>query len=70
MSVCRALRVLNVTVLVRLLTALDDDMDETTERMNFVMGRLGKILKTKSESIDCLTMRAHNANVESYRMFH
>lgn len=34
----------------RLLTALDDDMDEATESMNFVMGRLGKLLKTKSES--------------------
>lgn len=36
----------------RLLTALDDDMDEATESMNFVMGRLGKLLKTKSESFD------------------
>ncbi|CAN0123853.1 unnamed protein product [Ectocarpus sp. 12 AP-2014] len=33
----------------RLLTALDDDMDEATESMNFVMGRLGKLLKTKSK---------------------
>ncbi|CAM9495572.1 unnamed protein product, partial [Hapterophycus canaliculatus] len=33
----------------RLLTSLDEDMDETTERMNFVMGRLGKLLKTKSK---------------------
>lgn len=32
-----------------MLTALDDDLDEATERMNFVMGRLGKLLKTKSE---------------------
>lgn len=31
--------------------ALDDDLDEATERMNFVMGRLGKLLKTKSESV-------------------
>lgn len=38
-----------VPALCRLLTALDDDMDEATERMNFVMGRLGKLLKTKSE---------------------
>lgn len=36
-------------LLYRMLTALDEDMDETTERMNFVMGRLGKLLKTKSE---------------------
>eukprot|EP00904_Undaria_pinnatifida_P006615 jgi/Undpi1/3083/HiC_scaffold_15.g06457.m1 len=33
----------------RLLSNLDDDLDEATERMNFVMGRLGKLLKTKSE---------------------
>lgn len=35
----------------RMLTTLDDDLDEATERMNFVMGRLGKLLKTKSESM-------------------
>lgn len=33
----------------RLLSSLDDDLDEATERMNFVMGRLGKLLKTKSK---------------------
>lgn len=33
----------------RMLMALDDDLDEATERMNFVMGRLGKLLKTKSK---------------------
>ncbi|CAM9297695.1 unnamed protein product [Ascophyllum nodosum] len=33
----------------RMLTALDEDLEETTERMNFVMGRLGKLLKTKSK---------------------
>lgn len=43
--------VLDMVALVRLLTTLDEDMDETTERMSFVMGRLGKILKTKSEWI-------------------
>lgn len=32
-----------------MLTALDEDMDEANERMSFVMGRLGKLLKTKSE---------------------
>lgn len=40
------------SALYRLLTALDDDMDEATESMNFVMGRLGKLLKTKSEWFD------------------
>lgn len=38
-------------IMFRMLMALDDDLDEATERMNFVMGRLGKLLKTKSESV-------------------
>lgn len=46
---------LHVTSPCRLLTALDDDMDEATESMNFVMGRLGKLLKTKSESCNSVT---------------
>lgn len=45
----------------RMLTALDDDLDEATERMNFVMGRLGKLLKTKSE-YDRSTTPAHSAH--------
>lgn len=41
---------ISAVIMFRMLTALDDDLDEVTERMNFVMSRLGKLLKTKSES--------------------
>jgi len=34
----------------RMLNDLERDVDDTTERMNFVMGKLSQLLKTKGES--------------------
>ena len=31
----------------RMLDDMEDELDETTEKMNFVMGKLSKLLKTK-----------------------
>jgi hypothetical protein len=34
----------------RMLDKLDEDLDEAGEKMNFVMAKLGKLLKTKGEN--------------------
>lgn len=47
-----------------MLTALDDDLDEAAERMNFVMGRLGKLLKTKSKSYE------HSVGYNEYLLYY
>ncbi|GMF59467.1 unnamed protein product [Phytophthora fragariaefolia] len=40
----------HLPVAFRMLDDLTDDVDEAQERMNFVMGRLSKMLKTKGVS--------------------
>lgn len=34
-----------------MLDQLDDDLDDAGEKMNFVMAKLGKLLKTKSNAM-------------------
>jgi len=35
----------------RMLEKLDEDLDEAGEKMNFVMSKLGKLLKTKGKLV-------------------